>query len=559
MKSSFRKSLTILLVLALIFSCSVPTKSIAAKRDTTSPSAPTNLKTTNVTTNSVTLAWTASTDNRSLSSYYIYKNGTYFGSTSSTSFTVNSLTPSTTYQFYVKAIDASSNLSAASNTVTTTTLATVTVTPAPTVAPTLSPTVTPAPTVAPTLSPTVTPAPTVAPTPSPTVTPTPTVAPTLSPTVTPAPTVAPTLSPTLTPAPTATPTVLTSKMVGYYAAWAAYSNFTPDMLDATKLTHINYAFANIGSDLKIALGYPDVDPSNISKLNALKKINPNLKTIISVGGWSWSGRFSDVALTDASRTAFADSVVNFLVQYGFDGVDLDWEYPVAGGLSTNIHRPEDKQNFTLLLQKIREKLDARGTIDSKHYLLTIAGAAGTWYINNVELNVLHNYLDYATIMTYDIHGTWDSYTDFNAPLYANTDASPQDKWSVDQSVKAWINAGFPASKIVMGVPFYGYIYKAVTNKNNGLYQTYSGGQSISYKDIAANYLNMPSFIRYFHSQSMVPWLFDGSTFITYEDEISMAKKAQYMKSNSLGGIGIWELSQDPNRVLLNALYNELIK
>jgi chitinase len=98
--------------------------------------------------------------------------------------------------------------------------------------------------------------------------------------------------------PTPTPVIKTSKMVGYYAAWAAYSGYTPDKLDASKLTHINYAFANIGSDLKIALGYADVDPSNISKLNALKQTYPNLKTLISVGGWSWSDKFSDVALTE---------------------------------------------------------------------------------------------------------------------------------------------------------------------------------------------------------------------------------------------------------------------
>lgn len=103
-----------------------------------------------------------------------------------------------------------------------------------------------------------------------------------------------------------------TKMIGYYAAWSKYSGFTPDKIDAMKLTHINYAFANIGSNLKITLGYPDIDPYNISKLNQLKQINPNLKTIISVGGWSWSGKFSDVALTEESRSVFADSCANLL-------------------------------------------------------------------------------------------------------------------------------------------------------------------------------------------------------------------------------------------------------
>lgn len=369
----------------------------------------------------------------------------------------------------------------------------------------------------------------------------------VAPQATPTPTPTPTL-PVVTPVPETTP-----KLVGYYAAWARYSGFTPDKIAADKFTHINYAFANIDSNLKITLGYPDIDAANISQLNQLKKINPNLKTIIAVGGWSWSGRFSDAALTESSRGIFADSVVDFVVNYGFDGVDIDWEYPVSGGLSTNVKRPEDKYNFTLLMKTLREKLNARGTIDGKKYLLSFAGAAGNWYANNTQLSELSKYVDYANIMTYDIHGTWDTYTDFNAPLYSDTNQSV----SVDSSINAWTDAGFTKDKIVMGVPFYGYIYKSVPDINNGLNQTYSGGASISYANIAANYLNMPEYKRYFHPVQRVPWLFNGSTFITYEDEQSMAEKAGYIKEKGLMGAMIWEISQDPDRILLNALYQGL--
>lgn len=360
-----------------------------------------------------------------------------------------------------------------------------------------------------------------------------------------------------TPEPTPEPPAQTSsrKIVGYYAAWAAYSGYYPNQIDANKLTHINYAFANISSDLKLTLGYPDIDLNNFKLLNSLKQTNPNLKTLISVGGWTWSGKFSDAALTDASRTVFADSCVAFIKQYGFDGVDLDWEYPVSGGLATNSKRPEDKQNFTLLLQKIREKLDAQGALDNKHYLLTIAGGAGSSYVNNVEMTKLSQYLDYATIMTYDLHGMWDTYTDLHAPLYMNNDTSPQYKASVDSAVNAWLNASFPADKLVLGIPFYGYLFSSVNNANNGLYQRYGGANSISYQSIVDNYLSKPTFTRYFHSQSMVPWLFDGSVFISYEDPQSIAYKTNYIKSKNLGGAMVWELSQDPNKVLLNALYD----
>ncbi|MCX7772110.1 MAG: glycosyl hydrolase family 18 protein, partial [Clostridia bacterium] len=195
--------------------------------------------------------------------------------------------------------------------------------------------------------------------------------------------------------------------------------------------------------------------------------------------------------------------------------------------------------------------------DGKPYILTFAGAAGSWYINTVELPKLSQYVDFANIMAYDIHGNWDTYTDFNAPLYTSTDTSPQYKWSVDASVNAWLNAGFPANKLVMGVPFYGYKYSLTTTGNNGLYQTYSSGSSVSYATIAANYLNAAGYVRYFHSQSMVPWLFNGSTFMSYEDTQSIGYKAQYIKTKGLAGGMMWELSQDPNRVLLTALYQGL--
>jgi chitinase len=358
-----------------------------------------------------------------------------------------------------------------------------------------------------------------------------------------------------TPTPTAGST---EKIVGYYAAWSKYAGFTPDKIDANKLTHINYAFANIDSDFKVTLGYPDIDPANIKLLNSLKMQNPNLKTIIAVGGWTWSARFSDAALTEESRTIFAESCVEFIVKYGFDGVDIDWEYPVSGGLATNIKRPEDKQNFTLLMKTLREKLDARGAVDGKHYILTFAGAAGNWYLHNIELDKLNHYIDFVNLMSYDIHGTWESLTDFNAPLYVDSkSATPQYKTSVDSSVTAWLNTGFPKEKLVMGVPFYGIIYKAVLHNNNGLYQTYSGGATISYNNIVGNYLNTLGYERFFHSEEMVPWLFNGSTFISYDDPQSIAVKTNYVKGKGLGGMMIWELSQDPKHVLLDAIYQGL--
>jgi len=347
------------------------------------------------------------------------------------------------------------------------------------------------------------------------------------------------------------------KIVGYYAAWASYSGFSPDQIDGSKLTHINYAFAKIDNELKLTMGYPDIDPSNFIMLNQLKEKNPQLKTLISVGGWTWSGRFSDAALTEDSRTAFADSCVDFIKKYGFDGIDIDWEYPVSGGLVDNVRRPADRDNFTHLLRKLREKLDEQGKEDQKQYLLTIAAGAGNTYPNNVALTSVHEYLDYATIMTYDLHGTWDAYTDLHAPLYHNSDSSPQYKSSVDATIQIWKSSGFPMDKLVMGIPFYGYLYSSVEDENNGLYQTFSGANSISFNRIQKDYLNKTGYRRYFHTRSKVPWLYNGSVFISYEDPESIGIKADYINAESLGGAMIWELSQDPDRILLNTLYENL--
>lgn len=346
-------------------------------------------------------------------------------------------------------------------------------------------------------------------------------------------------------------------VVGYYPAWKSYSGYTPDKIDVNKLTHINYAFAYIGSDFKISLGYPDKDPSNFEKFKELKKINPDIKILISVGGWDWSGMFSKVASTDETRNIFADSCVEFITKYGLDGVDIDWEYPVGGGLETNSKSPDDKQNFTLLLKEIREKLDKKGLKDNKHYMLTIATGASSYFINNIEADKIYKYLDYINLMTYDIHGPWDKYSDFNAPLYNNDDESLQYKVSVDSCVKAWLNAGLPKDKLIVGVPFYGYKYSVQKNNNEGLYQKQNNGIALSYESILKDYLNSSEYSRNFHEDSLVPWLYNGNTFISYDDPKSIALKAEYIKDNDLGGAMIWELSQDSDGSLLNSLYEGL--
>ena len=567
----------------------------AAKKDRIAPTSPTNLHTTGITDLTVTLAWESSTDNIGVKSYDVYQNNIVIGNTNSTQFTVKNLTPNTSYTFFIKAKDASGNRSASSNTIQVTTAAPAMDHPPQVSEIQVSPVASDGQTVGGTA--------------------------TLSVNASDDKGISKVefysnnggyLIKSLTSAPysvnwatdpwvpdgeqilkvvvydtsnqivQASKTVMVKnsvapvqseyKKVGYYTGWSTYSNFQVSNIDASKLSHLNYAFANISADGKIALGDSGVDvekpfpgdradqpyKGNFYQLTKLKEQYPHLKTLISVGGWTWSERFSDVALTEQSRTIFADSLLEFILKYGFDGVDLDWEYPVGGGEADNINRPEDKQNYTLLLQKIRETFDAQSTKDGKKYLLTIASGAGKWHVDNMELNLIQQYVDYIQLMTYDIHGSWEPLTGLNAPLYRDPDSGFNFEWSVQDAVQTYINNGVPANKIVMGVPFYGRVYNQVNNVNSGLYQSFTGGGSAkSYAELEANYINKNGFIRYWEPNSKVPWLFNGSQFISYDDVESMGYKTSFIKLMGLGGAMMWELSQDPNKVLLSKIYNDL--
>ena len=335
------------------------------------------------------------------------------------------------------------------------------------------------------------------------------------------------------------------EVVGYYAGWAAYQGYTPDQLPAEHLTQINYAFARIDPDtLTIALENPAHDKKNLAALRKLRQQNGHLKLLISVGGWSDSQHFSDAAATAARREAFAASCVDFVVAQGLDGVDLDWEYPVSGGAPGTNHRPADKQNFTKLLQELRTQLDRQGRRDGKDYSLTIAGAAGSWYLNQIEAVKVADIVDHIFLMGYDLHGPWDTSADFNAPLYTPSGASPQGKSSIADSVQAYLDKGIPAEKLVLGMPLYGYAYQGVSSQNNGLYSTYTSAKSVSYRTLKKNYLSNAAYRQYRHQEAQVPYLYGSRTFISSDDAESLAAKAALARSRDLGGIGFWELSQD---------------
>jgi len=377
------------------------------------------------------------------------------------------------------------------------------------------------------------------------------------------------------------------KIIGYYTSWSVYvRDYHVQDIPADKIKYINYAFANINNSTgEIMLGdaYADIDkfyPGDswhadslrgcFHQLQILKANNPHVKTFISIGGWTWSTYFSDIALTPQSRETFANSCVDFIQKYKFDGVDLDWEYPVSGGMATNIYRPEDKQNFTLLLAELRSKLDQAG-----NYLLTIATSASPDMMDNIEIDLIHQYPDWINIMTYDFHGPWnktaDTVTNFNTPLYiVPGDPTPEpyhSSFNVSAAVQAYLNQGVPPVKLNTGLAFYGRGYGSVPNVINGLFNTYSGPANagtwengvFDYWDLEQNYINMNGYVSHWNDDAKVPWIFNPNTqiMISYDDTTSIEFKANYVKSMNLGGTMFWEFSGDKNSVLLNKLFQTL--
>lgn len=347
------------------------------------------------------------------------------------------------------------------------------------------------------------------------------------------------------------------EMVGYYPGYSAYSGYTVDRIPADKLTKLNYAFAKIADDLTVQMSDPNIDEPNFEKLRGLKEEYPDFKTLISIGGWDYSKLFSNAALTAASREKFAQSALDFILKHGFDGVDLDWEYPVSGGVGGIIQRPEDKENFTLLLKAIRQKLNEQSAKDGKRYYLTIAGAPTIWYLNNIEPLKVSDLVDYFFIMAYDLHGPWDKYADFNAPLFNPEGPSPQYKSSVAEGVEAYLNKGIPPEKLILGMPEYGYLYNVTSSKNNGLYSPFSSAKSISFDNVLINYLGKPGYEDFFDVEAKVPYIYGNNKFISYDDKRSIGDKVRYAIQNNLDGVGFWELSQNKGGELVDAAYDIL--
>jgi chitinase len=355
------------------------------------------------------------------------------------------------------------------------------------------------------------------------------------------------------PAPTPRPAGV---IIGY--VFARDGLLDPATIPGARLTHINYAFANIQDGVVVEGFKRDVE--NYKILAGLRQKYPHLKILVSVGGWTWSGNFSDASLTAESRQKFVESAVAFVRRHDLDGFDVDWEYPGLPGYG-NINRPEDKENFSALLSELRAALDKAGAEQNRHYLLTFAAGASQSFLDHSQMDVVQGVVDYVNLMTYDFR---EAEGEPLAGHHSNLFVNPADnhQMSADRAVRAFLAAGVPARKLVLGVPFYGRVWGGVDTRDEPLYR--AGGPpkervNSHYDHLATLAGGSSGWVRKWDASAQMPYLWNAQnkTFIAFDDPESLRVKARYIRERGLAGAMFWELFADRTGALLDTLATEL--
>ena len=358
------------------------------------------------------------------------------------------------------------------------------------------------------------------------------------------------------------------------AYYVAEKEYRPDQLPLEKLTHIIFSFTHV-IDGEMKFGN-EQSAEKLKLLVAQKKNHPHLKVMIACGGWGADG-FSDMAHTAENRAKFVNSAISFIEEHQLDGLDIDWEYPGIPAAGTK-HRKEDKQNFTLLMKALREKMN---TLD-RQQILTFASAGWKPYYDNIEIEEVMKHVDYINVMTYDQIIATSPYTGHHTALgwireediakypYGKYMADRKEemakqgrKWepqSVEKIVAFCIENGIKPSQIVIGAAFYGRAWKGVHPDQNGLYQP-NGGPYIgwsAYHQIREEFEGKNGFQRHWDSVAKAPFLYNttDSIFISYDDTVSVRLKTKYAMDQNLGGIMFWQLGNDTKEEnsLLDKIY-----
>uniref|UniRef100_T1GUD7 Chitinase n=1 Tax=Megaselia scalaris TaxID=36166 RepID=T1GUD7_MEGSC len=314
----------------------------------------------------------------------------------------------------------------------------------------------------------------------------------------------------------------------YYGSWSSYRSgdgkFSTDNIDPFLCTHLVYAFFGLSPN------------GSIQSLDSYLDFTLGLENLAAVGGWNQgSGLYSTVAASPTLRKNFIDSSIAFLENYGFDGIDLDWEYPAQ---RDSVNPSSDKANFVTWLQEIKDAFQSYG------YMLTIAVAAAESSASlSYNIPEISEQVDYISLMTYDLHGSWNWLTGINAPLYST------DGFNVDACVTYWLQQGAPPSKLLLGVPFYGRTFTLENEANNGIGVPTLGPGN------AGEYTKESGFLAYYEictgswnhvwsNEQSVPYAYSGNQWVGYDNPESIRLKVEYMSSKGLAGIMIWSIETD---------------
>lgn len=327
-----------------------------------------------------------------------------------------------------------------------------------------------------------------------------------------------------------------------------------DTMPAGLLTHVFYAFATL-EDGRLKL--PPQVPAHLAALAALKQANPGVRTLLSIGGWG-AGGFSDAALTPRSRAAFVEQCLDLVGD--FDGLDLDWEFPVSGGPAELTHRPEDRRNATLLARQLRDGLGPSRLLIAALPAGRLQSAGPYDPADSYELAALAELLDWVNLMTYDFGTGFSRVATFNAPLTEDAQDPLEPglrRWNnVTGAVDYYEHHGVPPDKLVLGVPYYGRGFRvASAGEQAGLYQPQVGTVDVGdWRDIRRDLLRDPAWQRHRHPVARSPWLYHPGTrtFVSYEDAESIEERAAFAAQRGLRGAFTWHLGGDDDEHTLLA-------
>ncbi|MEL6672868.1 MAG: glycosyl hydrolase family 18 protein [Bacteroidota bacterium] len=315
----------------------------------------------------------------------------------------------------------------------------------------------------------------------------------------------------------------------YHGETSRLENYPLEELDM-----IIHSFLHLKGN-KLALD-DDQDSVSITHMVSLKEQYPDLKVLTSLGGWGGCKPCSEVFATAEGRQEFAESTKELLDKFGLDGLDLDWEYPGIAGYPEHPYMPEDKENFSLLIEKLREVLGP------DYQLSFAAGGFQSFFEKSADWARIMPLLDRVNLMSYDLVSGYATRTGHHTPLYSTSEQIR----STDRGVRWLDSAGVDRKKIVIGAAIYARFWEEVPNENRGLYQPGKFLKAVSYRDHEAFWADNPGFEFYWDSTAQATWGYNAEKgwFATFDDPRSVAAKTQYARDMKLGGIMFWQLPED---------------